>query len=519
MIKNFKWLLLVSLTFVACNNNDETIVSNSSDGLPLTSGTADFSKFVALGNSLCSGFSDGALFIEGQKGAYPNILAQQFALVGGGAFKIPFMNDNLGGFSSGGNALPASYGLGVRKFFNGCVPQDVSGISGTVLGSSIAANGPYNNTGVPGARCIDLVTPGFAASNPYFARFATSPTQTVLEYATSQSPTFFSLWIGSNDVLGYALKGGDATLAQITPSAGAVGVGFNESYIALVNSLTANGAKGIVANIPYVTSIPMFTTITVNPVAPYTYNDEHETGCGPFTTTTADIGVINLINTNLISKLHAMLPDRFSLLSTTSNNPLLIVDESLEDKSSLIVYAARNSGDPVLASLANYLGTTYGKARQTKNGDLIPLTTKGIIGTTNTSLPAPILAQGLGAYGITYPLNDKDVLVPSEIEEIRLATVAFNNTIKAAAEAKGLAFVDANALMTQIANGGISENGYNVTSSFATGGGFSLDGVHPCPRGYALIANKFIETINAKYGSNLKGVNLYDYRIMFPPSL
>ena len=32
-------------------------------------------------------------------------------------------------------------------------------------------------------------------------------------------------------------------------------------------------------------------------------------------------------------------------------------------------------------------------------------------------------------------------------------------------------------------------------------------------------ANEFIKAINAKYGSNLKGVSLYDYRIMFPPVL
>jgi hypothetical protein len=68
MIKNFKWLLLVSLTFVACNSDDAVVVvSNSSDGLPLTAGVANFSKYVALGNSLTSGYSDGALFIEGQK--------------------------------------------------------------------------------------------------------------------------------------------------------------------------------------------------------------------------------------------------------------------------------------------------------------------------------------------------------------------------------------------------------------------------------------------------------------------
>jgi hypothetical protein len=64
MIKNFKWLLLVSLTFVACNSDDAVVVvSNSSDGLPLA-GVANFSKYV--GNSLTS-VIDGALFIEGQK--------------------------------------------------------------------------------------------------------------------------------------------------------------------------------------------------------------------------------------------------------------------------------------------------------------------------------------------------------------------------------------------------------------------------------------------------------------------
>ena len=35
----------------------------------------------------------------------------------------------------------------------------------------------------------------------------------------------------------------------------------------------------------------------------------------------------------------------------------------------------------------------------------------------------------------------------------------------------------------------------------------------------ALIANKFIEAINAKYGSNLKGPNVGNYRSLFPAVL
>jgi hypothetical protein len=107
MIKNFKWLLLVSLTFVACSSNDEAVKDpNSTDGSPLTAGSADFSKYVALGDSFAAGFSDNALFIDGQKNSYPNIMATQFALVGGGNFINPFMADNIGGFSLGGAQIP-----------------------------------------------------------------------------------------------------------------------------------------------------------------------------------------------------------------------------------------------------------------------------------------------------------------------------------------------------------------------------------------------------------------------------
>jgi hypothetical protein len=35
----------------------------------------------------------------------PTRILQQFALVGGGEFKIPFMSDNIGGFKVGGNVL------------------------------------------------------------------------------------------------------------------------------------------------------------------------------------------------------------------------------------------------------------------------------------------------------------------------------------------------------------------------------------------------------------------------------
>ena len=507
MIKNFKWLVLVVATFVACNNDDEVIVYDSSDGLPLTAGTANFSKFVALGNSLTSGYADGALFIDGQKVSYANILAQQFKLVGGGDFKIPFMADNIGGFKINGTQF-----AGPRMYFNGSAPVPADGTPSTeILNPAVVTAGPYNNCGVPGAKSFHLLSPSYGSAagiaagtaNPYYVRFAPNATTSVLGYAISQTPTFFSLWIGNNDVLGYATSGGDGT-NPITPSAGAAGVGFDATYDALVNGLTAAGAKGVIANLPYVNTVPFFTAVPTNPV--------------PLNAT--QVGQLNPLFGAMNSMLAAAgQPARFQTLAASATNPLLIADEMLAfDATALFTTAFQGAPFNYPAATAGFLGNLYGKARHASNAtaskDYILLTARSLIGATQPGYPA-----SSNTIGVTFPMQDNTTLTASETALVKTATDAYNAKIKAVATAKGLAFVDANALMTKVANGGITANGFTVTNVYVTGGGFSTDGVHPSPRGYALIANKFIEAINATYGSNLKGVSLENYRILFPKSL
>lgn len=506
MIKNFKWLVLVAATFIACNDNDvETVVYNTSDGLAPTAGSANFSKFVSLGNSLTAGYSDNALFIDGQKVSYANIMAQQFATVGGGEFKIPFMADNIGGFKING----VQYAGPRYASTGGQAPVPVSGTPSTEIMNSIVSGGPYNNCGVPGAKSFHLLSPSYGSlagislgtANPYYVRFAPNATTSVLAYAVSQTPTFFSLWIGNNDVLGYATTGGDGS-NPITPSAGAAGVGFDATYDALVNALTATGAKGVVANIPYVNTVPFFTYIAANPV--------------PLNAT--QVGQLN----PLFKAMNDMLasvgqPARFQTLTASSTNPLLIADEMLAfDAAPLYTAGFTQAGYP--AATAAFLGNLYGKARHASGAaatrDYILLTAGGSIGTSQPGYPATN-----NTIGVTYPMEDKATLTASEVALVKSATDAYNAKIKSVADAKGLAFVNANALMMQIASGGISANGFTVTSAFITGGGFSTDGVHPSPRGYALIANSFLDAINKTYGSNLKGVDLGNYRILFPKTL
>ena len=303
--------------------------------------------------------------------------------------------------------------------------------------------------------------------------------------------------------MGYATSGGDGT-NPITPSAGVAGVGFDATYDALVNGLTAAGAKGVIANLPYVNTVPFFTAVPTNPV--------------PLNAT--QVGQLNPLFGAMNSMLAAAgQPARFQTLAASATNPLLIADEMLAfDATALFTAAFQGAPFNYPAATAGFLGNLYGKARHASNAtaskDYILLTARSLIGATQPGYPA-----SSNTIGVTFPMQDNTTLTASETALVKTATDAYNAKIKAVATAKGLAFVDANALMTKVANGGITANGFTVTNVYVTGGGFSTDGVHPSPRGYALIANKFIEAINATYGSNLKGVSLENYRILFPKSL
>lgn len=489
MIKNNKWLLLVALTVMACSEDDEVIKYDTADGLPLTAGSADFSKYIALGNSLTAGFSDNALFIEGQKNSYPAILADQFALVGGGDFTIPFMSDNTGGLLLGGNVIS-----GPRLFFNGSGPAPVSGVPTTEVSSVLS--GPFNNMGIPGAKSYHLLAPGYGnvagvatgQSNPYFVRFASSPSTTVLADATAQNATFFSLWIGNNDILSFATSGGSGTNQTGNLNPATYGPNditdpnvFGNVYTTLVEGLTANGAKGVVANLPYVTSIPFFTTVPYNPV--------------PLDETSA-------------AQLNAGFAAYNNGLLFAQSNGLLSAEEVAIRR---IVFSASSNNAVVMTDsyLTNLTAFGIPSIRQATAEDLIVLPARTFIGTLVGGNPAQI-------NGVSVPLADNWVLCKNEISEIKTATDAYNASIRAIATSKGLAFVDANAFLNQVANGGITANNYTITSSYVTGGAFSLDGVHPSPRGYALIATKFIEAINETYGSNFKSINVGNYRILYP---
>lgn len=543
-MKNLKYLYisLGVLAFTACNDPEDVDLEPEvmAEELPaLTAGSADFSNYVSLGNSLTAGFTDGALFQASQTYSMPNLLSQKFSLAGGGSFTQPLTNDNIGGLALAGTRIQDP-----RLVFGGAGPVSLESLIGDVtVTTDIALNnptGPFNNLGVPGAKSFHLLAPGYGnianvqlgLANPYFVRMTgTTPDISVLEMAVSQSPSFFSLWIGNNDVLGYATTGGDGT-DPITPVSGAPGQGFDGSYGALIATLTAGGAQGVVANIPNVTDVPHFTTVPHNPLDPTNpdFGDQIATLNGIF-------GQLNQVYAFL------GVPERSIEFSETAASEVVIRDETLLDLSAEIagVLAAsptfpafvQSFGLPVEAAplVAGLLGSTYGQTREATADDLFVLPSSSIIGTVNTESVAALMAAGLpqalagqfSVEGISLPLEDKWVLIPSEQDEIAVATAAFNQIIETTANQAGLALVDANGLLNRLANGGITSGDFTLTSSLVTGSAFSLDGIHPTARGYALLANEFMKAIDATYGSNFEAsgnlLNVGDYPTNYPATL
>jgi hypothetical protein len=229
-------------------------------------GTADFSRTIAIGGDYMAGYQDGALYMDGQRLSLPALLAAQFKLAGGGNFSQPLMPDNSG---LGMNARPwegvfvhASH-MGYRTDCEGVT--SLSPVKDFVSNPSIylqgVAGNSFQNLSVPYARIQDYFDPSFGISysagnkNPYYNRFASNPgSSTVYFDAKQQDASFITVWTGMEDIYEYARNGGYGTIAS--------SASFSAYLDSLLSGLTANGAKGVIANIPRIDNFPFYTLIS-----------------------------------------------------------------------------------------------------------------------------------------------------------------------------------------------------------------------------------------------------------------
>ncbi len=437
---------------------------NLNDEFEPSSGETDLTTFISIGNSLTAGFADGALYRSGQIYSFPNILAAHFSYVGGGIFNQPLMPTDEGvgiQITDQGIVFNTKYILGYQKDCEGNynlapVLFDPDASQATLaqrLNASVAAHGPFNNLGIPGIKSFNPIYPGLGL-NPYFTRLAPNPTDTLINLALEQQPTFFSLWLGSNDVLNYAIAGG--TSDSITPQPT-----FASAMEAIVQYLTAGGAKGAIANIPDIKVMPYFTTIPYNAIVLTDQNTINDLNKAYKTINEA---IINSGSDDTIS---------FAF----GANPMVIVDNTLP----------------------------WG-LRQINKNELVLL-----------SLPQDSLKCAQWGTNPLKAIKDEYILTESEITKIDNAIEGYNQYIAQLSISYPLAHVDIYEKLNYYNENTVYIDGIKFNTDFITGNIFSLDGIHLCPRGNALVAYYFIEAINDKFVANIPQLIIAAYPgIEFP---
>ena len=418
------------------------------------SGSVDLSSYVAIGNSLTAGYTDGALYRSGQEYSYPNILAQQFRVAGGGEFRLPLMADDYGiGFRGVTPVTKLVLGYSTDCLGNVALAPVLPGVDINPANlQPIGDQGPYHNLGIPGMRMVHISIPQYGNLNPFFGRMVSNMGNSVLDEAILLQPTFFTLWLGNNDILGFALAGGESD--PVTPPEM-----FGAALNGTLDVLTGTGAKGAIANIPYPLDAPYFNTIPYNGLV---LSDQ----------STVDLLNAAYANLNMIIK-GAGSTD--TLAFHLGANAFVIADNSLP----------------------------WGM-RQAGSSDLLLL-----------SIPQDSLK--CAGWGSQKPIAEHHVLDEEEQGIINQAVADYNVIILEAIAGKEVAQVNARDLLKKIANEGLAVDGVTFSNEMVTGNTFSLDGIHMSPVANALLANEFISAINLRFGANIPLVIVGDYpSVTFP---
>jgi hypothetical protein len=254
--------------------------------------------------------------------------------------------------------------------------------------------------------------------------------------------------------LGYALSGGASDAITDVNT-------FTYAVNTILAGMTANGAKGAIANIPNVTDIPYcsFTNTRL-----------------PYNGLVLGADTANLLNT-IYTGIGQAIGYEYGFNFTAGPNAFVIVDNTLP------------------------LPAPY-NVRQMTADELFLLT-----------LPQDSLYMGMGSIkiidGVPQPwgISNQFVLASNELLNISEAITDYNGIIEGLATQFDLALVDMNAKFNTVATTGMEVDGIMFTTDFITGNTFSLDGVHMTAQGYSVAANFFIEAINDKYGAGLTTVS------------
>lgn len=211
------------------------VVSIAASPATAQRGSADFTRYVALGDSFGAGYTNGSLVATHQQFSYPAVIARQ---AGAPDFQQPLISEP---------------GIPPELRLMSLVPSPVIAPKASTNGAPINLNlpRPYNNLSVPGFRVGNVLrTTGATQADGPMAQIILRGQAPAVDQALALQPTFITVWIGGNDVLGGILGG---TAAALTPIDS-----FRADYAALLDRLIAGAPNAgiVVGGIPDISRIP-----------------------------------------------------------------------------------------------------------------------------------------------------------------------------------------------------------------------------------------------------------------------
>jgi len=236
IIISLSLLSIIALAIIGCEDYTDLTAPE------LNLGSADFTRFVSIGNSLTMGEQSSSVFESAQMYSFGNIIANQVGTTYAQAtFSEPGTPGRLEIASLNPFATYTNPGQGSP--------------------TNLTYPAPYNNLGVKGAFLSDVLnarsantcyTANFGVPNPLFDAVLRG-FGTQLELAIAQQPTLLTLWIGNNDILAFASRGG-----LFPPTDPAI---FQNQYTQILTALNSTGAQIVIGGIPNALVFPYFTTV------------------------------------------------------------------------------------------------------------------------------------------------------------------------------------------------------------------------------------------------------------------
>jgi hypothetical protein len=411
-------------------------------------GDLDASKPAAIGGNFLAGYQDGALYSKGQELSIPALIFQQMAIYQGLEFNVPLIAGETEGI--GVNPKPWESLFQTRSILGTRVDCNNVESLGPVKQLHTATNfTDFNNVASASSgyyQCVPFMTTQDMI-NPAFG----------LSMADGNSNPFYHRWAST--------PGASTPVSELLaykPTFAVVWLGMEDIYNYAING-------GVGQTIPSVNDFRTNLETILSGLA--------ENGAKGVVANIPSIDYFpffNLIPYNGANLDAIQADDLNNLYSISGINNINFI----EGANGFITYdqAAPNG------------------IRHLVEGEKMLLT-------------VPLDSIRCSLYGLLLQfINDRYTLTLPELSLIHQRTNAYNEVIAELADQYGFAFFDANRFFDEV-NSGVKWNGADFDLRFVSGGFLSLDGLHPNQKGYQLVANGMIQTINKRYNTRIPVIN------------